>query len=206
MGKADANGFTLLEILIAMAIFTLIGVGSTTFLSFVIDSNEQSGERFEQLQALQRAMLVIERDLQYAVARPIRLDGEVNDIVMFGGDAENSDHDGIGLVRSGWSNPQFMLPRSTLQYVAYGTNEGNLERVSGTYLDNVVGYEPINRVVLKNVEDFQVEFFVGGQDDNSLRWNESYTGTVLPKGVAITIELETFGTVRREFTLAGPPQ
>ena len=53
------RGFTLIEILIAMAIFTLIGLASTGLLTTVIDSNDLSSERFEKLQQLQRAMVII---------------------------------------------------------------------------------------------------------------------------------------------------
>ena len=53
------RGFTLIEILIAMAIFTLIGLASTGLLTTVIDSNDISEERFAKLQLLQRAMITI---------------------------------------------------------------------------------------------------------------------------------------------------
>ena len=43
------RGFTLIEILIAMAIFTLIGLASTGLLTTVIDSNDISEERFAKL-------------------------------------------------------------------------------------------------------------------------------------------------------------
>ena len=70
------RGFTLIEILIAMAIFTLIGLASTGLLTTVIDSNDISEERFAKLQLLQRAMITIERDLQQAVPRAVRINGE----------------------------------------------------------------------------------------------------------------------------------
>lgn len=201
-----SKGFTLLEILIAMAIFTMIGVASTALLTTVIDSNDLSGERFERLQNLQRAMLIIERDLQQAMVRPIRIDGERNETVMMGGITDGSDADGVGFVRAGWSNPQFMLPRSTLQYVAYRLRDEKLERLSSNYLDNIVGFEPNERILLEDVTDFTVEFYVGGEEDGDLRWNESYTGTVLPQGVSITIVSAVFGEIRRDFQLVSAEQ
>lgn len=102
------RGFTLIEILIAMAIFTLIGLASTGLLTTVIDSNDISEERFAKLQLLQRAMVTIERDLQQAVPRAARVNGEKQDVVMVGGETEDSDDDGIGFVRGGWHNPQLM--------------------------------------------------------------------------------------------------
>ncbi|WP_377895388.1 type II secretion system minor pseudopilin GspJ [Alteromonas sp. R78001] len=197
------RGFTLIEILIAMAIFTLIGLASTGLLTTVIDSNDLSSERFEKLQQLQRAMVIIERDIQQAVPRPVRAEGETQKVVMAGGEVDDSDGDGIGFVRGGWHNPQLMLPRSTLQYVAYRLDEDRLERVYSNYVDNVIGYEPKTRTLLENIESFTVEF-IGAEsssDDDDLSWSESYQGEVLPMAVAIEFVSKDFGLIRREFAL-----
>jgi general secretion pathway protein J len=150
-------------------------------------------------------MIVIERDLHQAIKRPVRLDGELNKNVMVGGVASGSDADGIGFVRSGWHNPQFMLPRSNMQYVAYRLQDNQLQRVYGNHVDNVIGFEPKIRVLLEQVDDFQVEFFVKseGAPDDQRDWNESYQGTVLPRAVAVIITTESFGEIRREFIISG---
>lgn len=201
------RGFTLIEILVAMAIFTLIGLASTGLLTTVIDSNSLSQERFEKLQLLQRAMVTIERDIQQAVSRPVRANGEKQEIVMAGGEVDGSDDDGIGFVRGGWHNPQLMLPRSTLQYVAYRLRDNKLERLYSNYVDNVIGYEPKVRVLLENIESFKVEFLSGDnasstiKDDDDIKWSEKYQDTVLPRAVAIEFVSKDFGMLRREFTL-----
>jgi general secretion pathway protein J len=201
------RGFTLIEILVAMAIFTLIGLASTGLLTTVIDSNSLSQERFEKLQLLQRAMVTIERDIQQAVSRPVRANGEKQEIVMAGGEVDGSDDDGIGFVRGGWHNPQLMLPRSTLQYVAYRLRDNKLERLYSNYVDNVIGYEPKVRVLLENIESFKVEFLSGNnasstiKDDDDIKWSEKYQDTVLPRAVAIEFVSRDFGMLRREFTL-----
>ncbi|MEQ3638820.1 MAG: type II secretion system minor pseudopilin GspJ [Alteromonas sp.] len=201
------RGFTLIEILVAMAIFTLIGLASTGLLTTVIDSNSLSQERFEKLQLLQRAMVTIERDIQQAVSRPVRANGEKQEVVMAGGEVDGSDDDGIGFVRGGWHNPQLMLPRSTLQYVAYRLRDNKLERLYSNYVDNVIGYEPKVRVLLENIESFKVEFLSGNnasstiKDDDDIKWSEKYQDTVLPRAVAIEFVSRDFGMLRREFTL-----
>jgi general secretion pathway protein J len=201
------RGFTLIEILVAMAIFTLIGLASTGLLTTVIDSNSLSQERFEKLQLLQRAMVTIERDIQQAVSRPTRVDGEKREIVMAGGELDGSDDDGIGFVRGGWHNPQLMLPRSTLQYVAYRLRDNKLERLYSNYVDNVIGYEPKVRVLLENIESFNVEFLAGNnasstiKDDEDIKWSEKYQDKVLPRAIAIEFVSKDFGLLRREFTL-----
>ena len=199
------RGFTLLEILIALAIFATIGLASTAVLSRVIESDRLSTERFERLQSLQRAMLTIERDMLQLVARKIRLEGETNSVVISGGaDLFQSEADGIGFIRSGWQNPKLMLRRSTLQAVAYRLQEQKLHRMYGNYVDNVIGHEPKVKTILEGVEDFQVEFLAEqGKDPTEARsWSESFSSTQLPYAVAITIESTEFGKIRREFLVA----
>jgi general secretion pathway protein J len=199
------GGFTLIEILVAMAIFSLIGLASTALLTSVLNNNEASIERFAELEKLQRCMLTIERDILQSVPRPVRFNGESTGIVLCGGeDQGEGEADALGFVRAGWQNPQLMLPRSTLQLVAYRLQNQQLQRLYGNYLDNVVGFEPKNKVLLEGVSDFQVEFLLpGGDESEDEQWQESYTGVVLPSAIAITITSDVFGVIRREFVLSG---
>jgi general secretion pathway protein J len=199
------GGFTLLEILIAMAIFTLIGLASTSVLTSVIDSDELSTERFEKLERLQRAMLTLERDILQATPRPMRLEEEINQRVMVGGaDLFESETDGLGFVHGGWHNPQLMLPRSTLQAVGYRLQKKQLQRLYGNYVDNVIGYEPKIKILLEDVEDFKVYFLAADEQEiGAGAWQESYAESVLPKAVAIELTSKDFGFIRREFLVAG---
>ena len=196
------QGFTLLEILVAMAIFTIIGLASSGLLSSVLDNDKASSERFAELEKLQRAMLTIERDVLQAMPRAVRINGELNEIVMRGGEDElGGSADSLGFVHGGWHNPQYMLPRSTLQLVGYRLQDNKLQRLYGNYLDNVTGYEPKTKDILEGVSNFQVEFLINANEDSE--WQESYTGVVLPTAIAITLTTDAFGEIRREFLLAG---
>lgn len=199
------RAFTLLEILIAMAIFSMIGLASHGVLMTVLDSDEISTERSAELQALQRAMLFLERDLMQAAARPVRINGEATEQVLQGGaNLLESSADGLALVRSGWHNPQLMLPRSTLQAVGYRLYDGELQRLYGNYPDNIIGFEPKIKTLLSDIEDFQVQFVVSRtQQSRQIEWNESYQGTVLPRAIAVEIQSQHFGLIRREFLLTG---
>jgi general secretion pathway protein J len=205
MKMTRLGAFTLIEILVAMAIFSLIGLASTALLTSVLNNNEASIERFAELEKLQRCMLTMERDILQAVPRPVRFNGESSGIVLRGGvDQGEGEADTLGFVRAGWQNPQLMLPRSTLQLVAYRLQDQQLQRLYGNYLDNVVGFEPKNKVLLEGVTDFQVEFLLpGGDESEEEQWQESYTGVVLPSAIAITITSDVFGVIRREFVLSG---
>lgn len=199
------KGFTLLEIMVAVAIFTMIGLAANSVLTRVLDGDAISQEKFAELQKLQRVMMTIERDLLQASKRSVRIEGEKNEIVMTGGvNVLESDADGLGFVRSGWANPQFMLPRSNLQATGYRLQDGKLEKLYFNYVDNVVGAEPRIKVLLEDIEDFQVEFFLRVKQDaeDDSNWGDVYSGIELPKAVAIIITSKSFGTIRREFQIA----
>jgi general secretion pathway protein J len=199
-------GFTLIEILVAMAIFTLIGLAATQVLDAANNANQITEERLESLQKLQRTMMTIERDILQTVSRSIRTEVEQTNVVLSGGiNLFESEADGIGFVRGGRHNPQLILARSTLQPVAYVLKEKQLQRLYGNYVDNPIGYEPKVKSLLNKVEDFQVEFLAGQslKPDGEPNWLETYTGTELPIAVAITIETEKFGSIRREFFIGG---
>lgn len=198
-------GFTLLEILVAISIFTLIGIASNSVLTRVLDGDAISQQRFQQLQRLQRVMLTIERDFMQAANRPVRVEGATNNVVMSGGaNLFESEADGVGFVRAGWMNPQLILPRSNMQAVAYRLFEGRLEKLYSNYVDNVVGAEPKVKVLLEDVLDFQVTFYLGPKQDaeDNSNWGDVYTGADLPEAIEVTISTDNFGTIKRKFLMA----
>ncbi|MFQ3189089.1 MAG: general secretion pathway protein J [Paraglaciecola sp.] len=199
-----SGGFTLIEILVAMAIFTIIGLASTGVLNSVINSDQLSSERFEKLEELQRAMLTLERDVLQIVPRKVRINGEPVSMVISGGeDVFDSDADGLGFVRAGWHNPQMLLPRSTLQAIGYRIQDQQLQRLYGNYVDNVIGYEPKVKILLSDIEDFRVTFLTNVKKlEEPEEWEESYSSATLPIAMSITIVSKTFGEMRREFMLA----
>tara|TARA_B110000091_G_C13804904_1_gene472026 strand:+ start:1015 stop:1647 length:633 start_codon:yes stop_codon:yes gene_type:complete len=199
-----SRGFTLIEILVAMAIFSIIGLASTGVLNSVINSDQLSSERFEKLEELQRAMLTIERDVLQIVPRKMRINGEPISVIISGGeDVFDSDADGLGFVRAGWHNPQMLLPRSTLQAIGYRVQEQQLQRLYGNYVDNVIGYEPKVKILLSDIEDFRVSFLTEIEKlEEPEKWKESYANADLPIAISITIVSKTFGEIRREFILA----
>jgi general secretion pathway protein J len=198
------HGFTLIEILVAMAIFTIIGLASTGVLTSVINSDQLSTERFAKLEELQRAMLTIERDILQIVPRRVRINGEsVSSIISGGEDVFDSDADGLGFVRAGWHNPHMLLPRSTLQTVGYRIQEEQLQRLYGNYVDNTIGFEPKVKILLSDIKDFRVSFLTETEQlEEPEEWEDSYLSATLPIAISITIVSKTFGEIRREFMLA----
>lgn len=191
------RGFTLIEMMIAIAIFALLSMGAYQVLQGVLRSDEISRERGDALKQLQRAMVIVERDFQQMNARNNRSDDELTAMPLQAGKFMfDSDDDGIAFTRSGWRNPLSQLPRSSLQRVIYRIKDTQLERLSYIYLDPVVGEDPSRKLILKNVEAMKFEFY------HENKWIETWTNQKqLPDGIKIKLTLQRFGDIERVFLL-----
>ncbi|WP_299495851.1 type II secretion system minor pseudopilin GspJ [uncultured Shewanella sp.] len=191
------QGFTLLEMLIAIAIFAMIGLASNTVLHTVMLNDESTRDFSEKLKAMQQGFGMIERDFNQMVPRTPRLfeGGRGSTMFQTGSDILDSESEAIVFFRLGWLNPDGMLPRGTLQSVAYVVKEGNLERWYYPYPEPEMGAEPIKTVIMKKVISVEYSFFVDG------KWERKVDATELPQAISIQIELEDLGKVIRKFLL-----
>ncbi len=195
--RIPQRGFTLIEMMIAIAIFALLSLGAYQVLQGVLRSDEVSRDRGDALKQLQRAMVIVERDFQQMNARNNRSDDELTAMPLQAGKFMfDSDDDGIAFTRSGWRNPLSQLPRSSLQRVIYRVKDAHLERLSYVYLDPATGEEPKTKLILENVESMTFEFY------HEKKWAETWTNkTALPDGVKVTLTLKRFGEIQRLFLL-----
>lgn len=124
------RGFTLLEMLIAIAIFAMLGLAANAVLSTVLTNDEVTKNFSTRLKALQQGFGAIERDLGQMVARTPRLleGGRGTTVFQTGNDLLDSESEALVFYRLGWLNPDGLLPRGSLQSVAYVVREGKLER------------------------------------------------------------------------------
>ena len=196
---AKNGGFTLLEVLIAIAIFSVISLSGFTIFDTVLSSEEASKIRTERLNELQRAFLLIERDLTQIARRSVRINGDkpVEGYIHTEQASFFSETQAIGFVRHGWTNPGLLLPRGDMQSVAYQINEKTLERLHYNFVDAVAGEEPKIRPLITNVDSLTFEFYDGK------KWQEELAAGSIPLAIAIEIELEDYGLIRRQYLVAG---
>jgi general secretion pathway protein J len=194
----NANGgFTFIEMLLAAAIFALVGLASVAILSSVTQSDELSQQASERLVQLQRTMLMLERDFMQISVRHVRIDGEAPSKFRLFGEQfllDSEDH-GITFARQGWRNPGMILPRSEIQTVAYRLQEGNLQRLFTLYPDAVTGTEPKIQQLQSGLTGFEVQYLQGEE------WKERWQDANFPKAVKITLIDESLGRVERIFLL-----
>lgn len=193
------QGFTLIEVLIAMAILAIIGVASYLVLSQMIDSEANSKARHERLSEIQFALLLLDRDVRQMAVRQVRAIPEEARSYYVTNDSSliDSDSGGIAFVRAGWTNPGMMLPRSELQPVVYRVRDNVLQRLYRPFVDDTSGEQAVQDL-LTGVTEFTVTF--RHQNENYARWQRPHD---LPEMVVIAIEVEGFGVIERQLLTSG---
>lgn len=202
-------GFTLLEVLIAISIFAVIGLGAYRMLDIIILSQSRVESHLETLRKTERAMQLVSMDFEQLVNRPVR--GNYDDKLA----AVLSPQQDylIEFTRQGWRNP-LQLPRSQLQRVAYelGSLNSN-DDDTGTHLlrhywnvlDRAQDSEPTTQVLLKNVDDLQIRF-LGAEGEWHSQWPAllaSGKQTVgLPTAIIFEIHSPALGQIQRLFQLS----
>jgi len=153
-------GFTLVEVLIAMAITAFVAVVGYTGLTTVITGVDSLRQETRQLEELNRAFQVLGRDLHQFVDRSVYDEFGSRLSSMEGGELAAQS---LSFTRAGWHN-SVGLPRSSLQRVAYYVDEDKLIRASWPVLDRTGAVEPVEVVLLREVDTFEVRF-LGALDE-----------------------------------------
>ena len=212
----DAAGFTLIEVLIALAITAFVSMIAYTSLSSVLTGVERLRENTDRTYEINRAFMILSRDLRQFVNRPVRDEyGELEPALSGGSLARFA----LSFTRSGWHNPSG-YPRSNLQRVNYRLEEDGLWRDTYSVLDRTGSTEPEGVLLLEGVEELQLSFLGsldqlqissrGGNLDTT-DWEESWVQDtsvpglelVPPVAVEISLQLESWGEMRRMYAL--PP-
>jgi general secretion pathway protein J len=193
------GGFTLLELLVALAIFSLIAVMAYGGLETVLNQQAQTEANAERLAGLQKTYLVVQRDIEQAVPRAIR--DEFGD--------EQAPLVGTTLfqfTRGGWNNP-LDQPRSTLQRVGYSLEERQLIRYAWIVLDRAQDSKPVRQPLADDIQSMEVRYL-----DDAGNWQDQWppqqtgqnplqTALELPRAIEITLEHARFGTLVWRFQL-----
>jgi general secretion pathway protein J len=184
------NGFTLFEIMVAVAIFSFIAVLAMPALTDMMKKRDAISTSNKQISALQFAIGYFERDWSQVSTRNIRdRYGSVeNNIVI----AENS----VKFTRSGYSN-LLGVKRSDLQRVEYHVEDNNLVRKHWKSLDQGVGEEPFVQILLEEINQFEVGLKTA--DDKLIdTWpNELSDRTGAPIAFSLVINLRGLGEIER---------
>lgn len=197
------RGFTLIEVLVALAIFAILAALAYGALGQTLASAEILNDRMDRLQALQRTMRIISEDFLQLSPRPVR--DELGD--SLGASLETDFQSGfaIELTHGGWNNP-VVLPRGTLQRAAYRIEDGELVRYHWRVLDRTFNNEPIGVTLLDDVETVLFRFLQANDE-----WTEQWPpqtqagpqgARMRPRAVEIILTLTNEGQITRLLEIA----
>lgn len=193
--RTRTSGFTLVEVLVALAVFAVVGLMSAQLMSRTLANNEVLGDRSVRLAEVQRAMLILKRDLVQINGRSVRdLFGDPLPPVMIGADGM------MEFSRAGWRNP-LNSPRAEIQRVAYRIHEGHLHRAWWSVLDRAQDSEPVVQRLLSDVD--QVEFFALDTNGDEHGFWPNGLGNAHLAAIIMRLECEPFGIVERIWPVAG---
>jgi general secretion pathway protein J len=199
------RGFTLLEVLVAVAIFTVVGILAMTGYNELSDQSSRVETGAARVRAVQSAVMRMSQDFASLEPRPIR--EPLGDSIEGALRADDrSQNELVELTHSGWSNPAG-VPRPTLQRVAYRLQENELWRDYWVVLDRTQSEEPVSVVLLDKVKSISFRYMSSTrawQDEwPPLGSNTPDTKRMRPIAVEITLELEDWGEIRRIIEVPG---
>jgi len=203
--KGAARGFTLLELLVALAVFAIMATAAYSGLSNVLATRAALETQGRRLASVQLAVFRLEQDSDEPAPRAVR--DEYGDFqnALLGGELAA---DRLILTRAGWDNP-LGQPRATLQRVAYRLRDGRLWRLYWEVLDRGGLSEPRETLLLERVREFRVRFLqtkewlkewppLASDEDHARKIREA-----LPRAIEISLTLEDWGEITRLLLLPG---
>ncbi|MBT8081253.1 MAG: type II secretion system minor pseudopilin GspJ [Gammaproteobacteria bacterium] len=196
------SGMTLIEVLVAMAIFAIMGAVASLLLRQTLDNSELLGDRMDRLQSIQRTMTALSSEVLQAAPRPVRA-GLGNDEPAL--QSSFSAEFALQLTHNGWPNSAG-VPRSTQRRTAYRIEDDELIRYHWNVLDRTVSNVPITTVLLDEVDSLTFRFLQQNGDWTD-QWPPVAAGatansSALPRAVEILLVLPDEGELTRVVEVA----
>lgn len=175
------NGFTLIEMMVALLIFGMLAAAGVSLLTFSVRAQAAASERLDSVADDQRMASLLASDLAQAVPRITR-------DVIGANQRAFSGTNGVGAapvlryVRTGWSNPEGAT-RASIQRVEIALDQGRLERRTYAMTDGATAGEPM--VLADDVESIRLRYRERG--DWKVTWDNS-DPKALPKAVELIVK------------------
>lgn len=184
-------GFTLVEAMVSLFVFSIIALGCVAMLMQSVDSQRRVSEAHEALRELQTARALLAGDMAQLVARDVRQADGTRRPSFVGGDAGTA----LSFVRAAAEADAARGAVTTLSYVEYTIEDDQIVRTSRAYLDANDVTPTVERVIFARAADAHFEFHDG------IEWREQWTsigGQAPPRAVALVATVPRYGEVRLE--------
>lgn len=203
MKLRSQSAFTLIEVLVALAVFGIMSMLAYSALGSTLENADYLGSRMDRLQSVQRTVRYLSTDLLQAAPRPVRSQlGNGYEPAMR---SVLSAEFAIELTHGGWGNPAG-LPRGTLQRVAYRIEDQQLLRYHWGVLDRTYANDPVVTVMLEDIESLFFRFYSATGEPSEVWPPESQQGDAgvrtLPRAIEIVLTLPDQGEITRLLEVA----
>lgn len=197
MSRRRDKGFTLIEVMVALAVFGVMSLLAYMSLGQTLANADMLTERMDRLQSVQRTVSYLSNELIQSVPRSVRI--ELGDAPIPAMQSSFASDFALQLTHGGWPNPAG-VPRSTLQRTAYRIEDGELIRYHWNVLDRTVNNTPLTTVMLSDVESLTFRFLQPNDE-----WTEQWPplaaqggpASGLPRAVEIILVLPDEGEITR---------
>ncbi|WP_411691522.1 type II secretion system minor pseudopilin GspJ [Acinetobacter gandensis] len=178
-------GFTLVELLVAIAIFAVLSALGWKVFDYVVKVKERNAEHEAKLSQLQEAYQQILRDTVQAVPLTANINGEIQPALVLQNGRFNFSKTGV-------TDPlnQGLAPDERIEY-QYRADEKKLYRLKFRNLNQTGNDQPDSSVLLDNVEQFKIVILNPSESDS---WPDRAADStnedsfaVLPRGVKINL-------------------
>lgn len=196
MSANNNRGFTLLELLIALFIFTIVSMIVMGALHNIINTQSAAEKKSARFAELQIATLTMSRDIEQTIDRSIVKAS--NAIEGYLGDSEI-----VAFTRAGLSNPLGKMRRPTLQRVRYQLEKNNLVRITWPELDRTTKAKAIHQVLLTSVTDLHFDYIAQNGSMQKSWPPPNYENPFLPRALRVSIKLKDMGEIQLFYLLPG---
>lgn len=194
MSQAEANeaGFTLVEALVSLFVFSLIAAGSVLMLTQSVDTQRRVSAAEVSLREVQNARALLAADLSQYVGREVREPDRQGRPRFIGGDADTP----LAFVRAAGEPDPDRGATTRLALVEYDFEEGAIVRRTRTVLDRLDDAEMAERIIVTDAGEARFEFFDGVTWRR--QWLAGGAGSAPPRAVALVFTSGRYGEVRIE--------
>ena len=151
------RGFTLVEVLVSLFIFSLISLGTMSAMTAALSGKAQLGEATDRINEIEMARALMKSDLASLTLYPSHDPYGNRNLYLISGGVDSL----LTFTRTGRDNPGGLEPRGDLQRVSYLLEGGNFIRRTLPQINPVPQTQPIDRVLISGVSLARVDFLEG---------------------------------------------